>query len=64
MSDFVPYKIEEKSSQDITNREANLIYLLRRFEFGKFTIHKTDGKIIRAELQESRIVEDKQIDLS
>ena len=51
--------IEQKLSPvDVTNRERNLIKLLRKQSFGKIVIHIANQMIVRAEIQESILIND------
>ena len=61
---FVTKKPERYVHVKISTREANLIQKLRKYAFGRFTIHKTNGLIIRIEINDSQIIDGKEeIDL-
>lgn len=55
---FVPNKPEKYVTVNISVREANLIQKLRKYTFGKFTVHKTNALIIRLEIQDSQIIDE------
>lgn len=40
----------------VTPKEAELIILLRKYAYGKFTIHKYDREIKRLEVMESHLI--------
>lgn len=50
---FVPEKPEKLVKIEITAKEAHLLQCLRQYSFGKFTIHKANGKLVRMEASES-----------
>lgn len=50
---FVPAKPEKTAKIEVTAKEAHLLKCLRQYSFGKFTIFKADGKLIRVEASES-----------
>ena len=61
---FVPHRPQEEVVIKVTKREALLLKKLRKYVFGKFTIHKANGLLIRIEIEESQIInEDDYIDL-
>jgi len=49
--------MDEKVTKRIWGREATLLALLRRYEYGKFTISKSEGIIIRLEPVQSILIE-------
>jgi len=55
---FVPQKPERYVDVKITVREANLIQKLRKYAYGKFLVHKTNGLIIRVEINDSQIIDE------
>lgn len=55
---FEPYKKEKEVEVTIFRREAILLQKLRKFSFGKFTVHKMNGIIIRVEPQSSELIEE------
>lgn len=63
MSDYKPYKPETQVIATITNREAAVIDRLRRQAFGKFTVHKMGGLIVRIEINESQLIDDTETKL-
>jgi hypothetical protein len=61
MSDtFEPFKQEKTIMVEITGKEAYVLKYLRQFAFGKFTIHKANGVLVRVESNESKIVDEKE----
>ncbi len=64
-SDFKPFVPEKKIECIITRREAVLIAKLRRYPFGKFTIHKMNNVLVRVEINDSQLIdEDTEVDIS
>ena len=62
---FAPHKAERYVDARITVREGNLIQKLRKYSFGKFTVHKMSGLIIRLEINDSQIIDEEgEIDLT
>jgi hypothetical protein len=62
---FVPNKPERFVTVKISSREADLLTRLRKYAFGKFVVHKTNGLIIRLEVNDSQIIDsDGEIDLT
>ena len=62
---FVPNKPESMVLVKIFKREAVLLAKLRRYSYGKFTIDKVNGLIMRLVINESQnISEDDDTDLS
>lgn len=59
MTRFVPHQPEQMIKATISAREADLLIKLRRYSFGKFTIHKADNLLIRFEANESLLIEEK-----
>ena len=55
---FTPEKKEEFTLVKISKREAVLLQKLRKYPFGKFTVHKTSGLIIRIEILNSELIEE------
>lgn len=49
MNQFVPFVPEEKISAEITEREMFVIEELRKYQYGKITIHKANGLLVRIE---------------
>lgn len=47
---------EEMVQIPLTKKEAEMIILLRKYSYGKFTIHKYDGDIKRLEVMESHLI--------
>lgn len=54
---FVPQKPEEQVDVKITKREAVLLVKLRKYQFGKFLIHKQNGLLIRIEATDSQLID-------
>lgn len=62
---FVPNKPEQMVMAKIFRKEAVLLTKLRRYSYGKFTIHKVNGLIMRLEINESQTIdEDDEAELS
>jgi len=57
---FEPHKAEKTLKAEITAREAHLLKTLRQYSFGKFTIHKANGILIRLESNESILIDEKE----
>ena len=55
---FVPNKPEELVIVKITKREAVLLSKLRRYSFGKFTVDKANGLLMRLVVNESQLIEE------
>lgn len=55
---FVPNKPEEQLVVNITKREAVLLDKLRRYPFGKFLVLKTNGIIVRVEVNDSQMIDE------
>jgi len=61
MSDtFEPHTPEKTIQVEITAREASLLKTLRPYSFGKFTVHKANGLLIRVESNESILIDEKE----
>lgn len=54
---FVPHKPQEVILVKITKREAVLLQKIRRHAYGKFVVHKSEGLIIRVEINNSELIE-------
>lgn len=64
-SEFKPHQPEKQVTVTIFKKEAILIQKLRKYSFGKFTVHKLNGTLVRFEPQPSELIEeDTDIDLS
>ncbi len=50
---FTPTKPEQKINMEVTAREAHLIKELRKCNFGKLTVFKANGILVRVETSES-----------
>lgn len=49
----------------ISLREAHLLKVLRKYDFGKIIVHKMNGMLVRVELNESLLIkEDEEVTLS
>ena len=57
---FEPFKAEKTIQAEITAREANLLKVLRQYNFGKFTVHKANGILVRVESNESILIDEKE----
>lgn len=55
---FVPYKPETMRTMEVSVREAQVIDIIRKTSFGKFTVHKANGVIVRIERDESIMITD------
>lgn len=60
---FEPYKEEKKLTVVITAREANLLCALRKYAFGKFTVHKANGILVRLETNESILISEEELEI-
>lgn len=61
---FKPHVPETYVVVNITKREAVLLQKLRRSAYGKITVHKMDGVIVRVETNSSELIdESSEIDL-
>lgn len=61
---YKPHKPEKYITVTIARNEAILIQKLRKNAYGKITVHKMDGKIIRIETNASELIdEDTEIEL-
>jgi len=58
MTTFAPYKAQEEVLVKITKREGVLLQKLRKYVFGKFTVHKANGLLIRIEINDSQLIEE------
>jgi len=56
MKPFVPEIPERFTKMRVSGKEADLIKKLRTLEFAKFTVHKTNGVLVRVEVQESQLL--------
>ncbi len=56
---FVPSKPEKMIHAEISAKEANLIKILRKYPFGKFVVHKANNLLVRIEIQDSQLIEEK-----
>jgi len=56
---FSPHVPEEKINCSITKKEAVLIEKLRTYNFGRFTVHKANNMIVRLEVNESLLINEK-----
>lgn len=64
MSSFIPNKPEKIVNVQITAREAHLLKIIRKYAFGRITVYKANGILIRVEPVESQLLnEDEGIDL-
>jgi len=55
---FVPHRPEELVIVKITKREAVLLSKLRSYAFGKFTVDKANGLLMRLVVNESQLIEE------
>lgn len=60
MSSFTPQEPEEYIMCEITRREAELLQKLRTIAFGKCTVQKANGILIRTELVDSQLITGKE----
>lgn len=56
--DFKPYTPEKRVTCVITQREAVVIDKLRKHSYGKFTIHKMGGVLVRIEINDSQLIDE------
>lgn len=59
MTQFVPHKPEKTVNVEITERELIVLQELRKYQFGKITIHKANGVLVRIEPIISILIEPK-----
>ena len=57
---FNPPLPEKELTIVVTAREAHLIKILRKYPFGKILVHKTDGRVVRAEPNQTVLIEEKE----
>ena len=57
---FEPHHEEKVIRVEITAREACLLKYLRQYNFGKFTINKANGILVRLESNESILIDEKE----
>ncbi|MCR4306306.1 MAG: hypothetical protein NUV73_04460 [Candidatus Daviesbacteria bacterium] len=55
---FSPHQAEKEITCRITAREAFVIKTLRSYPYGKFVIHKLNGRLVRVEMEESKLIEE------
>ncbi len=53
---FVPHKPEKTLQIEVTEKEAKLIEILRKYSFGKFTVSKINNLLIRIEIRENVLI--------
>ncbi len=56
---FVPHQPEKMIRVEISAKEADLIKKLRKYSFGKFTIHKANGILVRIVSNDSQMIDEK-----
>ena len=56
---FVPEQPEKMIQAEISAKEANLIRKLRKYSFGKFVVHKVNGVLVRVEINDSQMIDEK-----
>lgn len=56
---FVRESSEKTIQIIVTGREAHLIKLLRNYAYGKITIHKMNGQIVRIESMTQTLITEK-----
>lgn len=62
---FTPNRPEKMIKVEISAREAHLLKILRKYNFGKIMVFKANGVLVRVEPTESRILnEEEGIDIS
>ena len=60
---LVPKQPEKMIIARISTREAHLLKLLRKYEFGKIIVHKMNGMLVRVELNESLLIKEDEAGL-
>ena len=60
---LVPKQPEKMIIARISLREAHLLKVLRKYEFGKIIVHKMNGILVRAELNESLLIKEDEAGL-
>lgn len=53
---FTPHKPDKKILIEVSVKEAHLIKVLRKYEFGKIVVHKANGLLVRVEPNESQLL--------
>jgi len=56
---FVPHKPEKMIKVEISAKEAFLIKTLRNYPYGKFMVHKLNGILVRVEINDSKMIDEK-----
>lgn len=56
MTQFVPHEPEKIVTVEISERELIVVEELRKYDFGKITIHKANGMLVRIEPMISIII--------
>ena len=56
LNPLVPKQPEKKIIAKISLREAHLLKVLRKYEFGKIIVHKMNGLLVRVEPNESQLL--------
>jgi len=62
MMQFVPHQPDKMVNVDISEAELFVIEELRKYEFGKITIHKANGVLVRLEPVISILIKPKGYD--
>ncbi len=58
MGTFTPHKPQEEVVIKVTKREAVLLQKLRRYAFGRITVHKANALIVRIEATDSEMIDE------
>jgi len=64
MTQFVPHKPDRIMNVIISEREFIVLEELRKYDFGKITIHKANGVLVRIEPSLSILIDPKGSDES
>jgi len=64
MTQFVPHKPDKIMRVSISEREYIVLEELRKYDFGKITIHKANGVLVRIEPSLSILIDPKGSDES
>ena len=55
---LVPKTKDRLITAIITTKEANLLNILRQHAYGKFIVYKTNNRLVRIEINDSKLIVD------
>ena len=61
---FQPYKPEKRVQMEVTLREKQILEIMRKSDFGKFTVHKLNKILVRIEKDESIMLTEETLESS